>query len=280
MPASLGIVAGAGGLPALVARRAHATGWRVVVFCLDAGSASSAESSDALRDLADVVVPCGVGNVGLILATLQREGIRRLVLAGKVGKDVLFSGASLDGDTAGLLARARDWTDRGLLEVAADALAGIGVELGDQREFLGDWLAPRGQIAGPSLSAGGWRDVQQGLEVARRVASAGIGQTVVLREGCVAAVEAMEGTDAAVRRGLSLAGAGAIVVKATAPEHDYRFDVPTVGPETLVLCVEGRAAALAVEAGRVALIDRDGLCRAAEQAGIGVVGVTADLRDP
>jgi DUF1009 family protein len=109
--------------------------------------------------------------------------------------------------------------------------------------------------------------------VARDLAGHGIGQTVVLRAGSVAAVEAMEGTDETIRRGLALAGPGAVVVKAAAPTHDYRFDVPAVGAATLDLCAEGRAAALAVEAGRVLLLDREHVAAVAERTRISVVGI-------
>jgi DUF1009 family protein len=116
-------------------------------------------------------------------------------------------------------------------------------------------------------------DIARGLTVARALAGHGVGQTVVVRAGSVAAVEAMEGTDETIRRGLALAGAGAVVVKATGPAHDYRFDVPTIGATTLRLCGEGRAAALAVEAGRVLLLDRAAVAAEASRAGISVVGV-------
>src|SRR4029453_6672290 len=103
----------------------------------------------------------------------------------------------------------------------------------------------------PELEA----DVARGLTLARDLAARGVGQTVVLRSGSVAAVEAMEGTDETVRRGLALAGRGAVVVKASAPGHDYRLDVPTVGPETVACCAAGGAAVLALESGRVLLLE-------------------------
>jgi DUF1009 family protein len=115
--------------------------------------------------------------------------------------------------------------------------------------------------------------VTRGLALARDLAARGIGQTVVLRAGSVAAVEAMEGTDEAVRRGLALAGRGAVVVKASAPAHDYRLDVPTVGPGTVDCCTAGAAAVLALESGRVLLLDRERVEAAAARAGLSIVGV-------
>jgi DUF1009 family protein len=149
----------------------------------------------------------------------------------------------------------------------------MGIDVLDQRRFLTPWLAPAGPAAGPTPDARVQADLVRGAAAARGLAAHGIGQTVVLRAGSVAAVEAMEGTDETIRRGLALAGPGAVVVKAAAPTHDYRFDVPAVGAATLDLCAEGRAAALAVEAGRVLLLDREHVTAVAERARISVVGI-------
>ena len=269
MGRSLGLVGGSGVVPLLVAREARRAGWRVVAFTLG-------ETAD-LSAVADRVVPCRVGEVGSIFGALAEEAIRHVVLAGRVRKDGLFYGAPLDGPARDLVARSPDWTDDGLLRTAAEALGGLGIELLDQRRFLGAWLAPAGPIAGPAPDAAVQADVARGMVVARELARQGIGQTVVVRAGAVVAVEAMEGTDEAIRRGLSLAGPGATAVKATSPTHDYRFDVPMVGATTVALCTEGRAAALAVEAGRVALLDREAFVAVAERAGLSVVGAVGDV---
>jgi DUF1009 family protein len=264
MGAALGLVGGAGALPTLVAREARRQGWRVVLLAL----------GEAIADAeADRIVPCRLGDVGPILGVLAEEGIRDVVLAGRVSKASLFHGGTLDDSARSLLGRAADWSDDALLRTAAGALAGMGIELLDQRRFLGPWLAPAGPVAGPAVPAAQAGDVARGIALAREMARHGVGQTVVLRAGSVAAVEAMEGTDEAIRRGLGLAGRGAVVAKATAPGHDYRFDVPTVGPGTLACCAAGGAGVLAVEAGRVLLLERERLHADAGRAGISVVGV-------
>jgi len=112
--------------------------------------------------------------------------------------------------------------------------------------------------------------------VARQCGGFGAGQTVVLRHGVVAAVEGMEGTTETIRRGCALAGPGAVAVKAVAPRHDYRFDVPAVGDETLDALAQGRAAALAVEAGKVLLLDREAVVARAGREGIAIVSLDAD----
>jgi UDP-2,3-diacylglucosamine hydrolase len=265
MAEALGLVGGAGALPALMAREARRAGWRVVAFAL--------ASPESLEPHADRVVPCRVGDVGPILSVLGEEAIRHVVLAGRVRKDAVFQGAPLDAAARDLVARAADWTDEGLLRTAASALEAMGIEVLDQRRFLAPWLVSRDWFAGPALPEALAADVVRGLALARDLARWGVGQTVVLRGGSVAAVEAMEGTDEAVRRGLALAGRGAIVVKAAAPEHDYRFDVPTVGPDTVACCVAGGAAVLAVEAERVLLLERERVEAEAARAGLSLVGI-------
>jgi UDP-2,3-diacylglucosamine hydrolase len=266
MAQALGLVSGAGSLPALMAREARRGGWRVVAFALAA--------AEPLAPHADRVLSCRLGDVGPILETLAEERIRHVVLAGRVRKDVLFQGGMLDGPAHALLARAADWTDEGLLGTAVEALASMGIDVLDQRDFLAPWLAPTGLIAGPPVVPALDVDVARGLALARELAARGVGQTVVLRSGAVAAVEAMEGTDEAVRRGLALAGRGAVVAKASAPAHDYRFDVPTVGADTVSGCAAGGAAVLALEAGRVLLLDRERVEAEAARAGMSIVGVT------
>lgn len=266
MAGVLGLVGGAGQLPGLIAREARAAGWRVVVFALaDPGP---------LVPVADRVVPCRLGDVDTLLGILGEEGIRHVALGGRVWKDGLFQGdLALDETAQRLLSRSRDLSDETLLRTAQQVLESLGIELLDPRQFLGGWLAPAGPLAGPPLPAAARPDVARGLAVARELAGRGVGQTVVIRSGSVAAVEAMEGTDAAIRRGLELAGPGAVVVKAPGAGHDYRFDVPTVGRDTLAACAEGRAAVLAVEAGGVLLVDREAIGELAGRAGISVVGV-------
>ncbi len=268
MTAALGLVGGGGALPALMAREARRAGWRVIAFAL--------EDPAGLAQVADRIVACRMGQVEPILTALAEERIRHVVLAGRVGKAALFQGAPVDATARALLDQSPDWSDTALLETATATLASMGIEVLDQRRFLGSWLAPSGHAAGPAPAEGVRADIAHGLRVARELARLGIGQTVVVRAGTVVAVEAMEGTDETIRRGLALAGPGATVAKATGPTHDYRFDVPAVGAGTLALCAAGRAAALAVEAGRVLLLDREVVAAEAERLGVSVVGVAGD----
>lgn len=270
MTRTLGLVSGAGMLPVLVARQARQEGWRIVALALD--------DPGALVAVVDRTVACRMVDVGPILATLAEEEIRNVVLAGRVSKSLVFDGARFDDAGRALLAGSPDWTDDGLLRTATEALGRLGIQVLDQRGFLGPWLAPAGLLAGPEPTPPVRRDVEIGLAVARNLAAHGVGQTVVVRAGTVSALEAMEGTDETIRRGLGLAGAGAVVVKATGPNHDYRFDTPAVGLTTIMACAAGRAAALAIEAGRVLLVERELIAAEATSNGISLVGVGGDAR--
>ncbi len=265
MGETLGLVSGEGAIPALMAREAKREGWRVVAFSLS-------DSSDLSPEV-DRVVPARLGEVAPILAELSTEGIRHVVLAGRVRKEALFQGIALDGEARRLLAGVSDWSDAALLGAAADELDRRGIKLLDQRRFLAPWLAPRGVLSRTEPTEAQWEDVQFGLAVGGDLARHGAGQTVVIRARVVLAVEALEGTDETIRRGTDLGGPGAVVVKVSPPDHDYRFDVPTVGPTTLSVVAGGRGAVLAVQAGRVVLLDREALVAEADREGIALVGV-------
>jgi DUF1009 family protein len=134
-------------------------------------------------------------------------------------------------------------------------------------------LAPKGLLAGPKLKAGEERDVELGAQVALSLGRADVGQTVVVKDGAVVAVEAVEGTDEAIRRGGRLGGKGAVVVKRVKPGQDLRFDLPAAGPVTLEVMREVSARVLAVEAGRTVLLEAEKLFRLADRLGISVVGM-------
>jgi DUF1009 family protein len=155
-------------------------------------------------------------------------------------------------------------------------LQAMGIDVLDQRGFLAPLIAGAGVLTARAPTADEWLEIRAGFTLARHLASHGIGQTVVRCLGVTVAVEAVEGTDEAIRRGTRLSGPGAVVVKAVAPSHDYRFDVPTAGSATLAAMVEGGATALAVEAGKLLLLDAHDVVRLADEAGITVVSVDGD----
>lgn len=258
---------GAGTLPALVAARARERGWRVVAFAFD-GAPDLAATAHRVR-------PSRLTELGAILAGLRQDGVQAVAFCGRFSMpEVLRSPAgAADALAQAVAARAGSRIDARLAAVVIATLEANGIEVLDQRTFLGDLLAPRGRLAGREPTEVEWQDVRRGLEVARLVAGARVGQTVVVRRGAVTAVETVEGTSETIRRGTALGGPGTVIVKAVAPDHDYRFDTPFVGAETVAAAAAGGAAVLAVEAGRVAVVELATTVRAAEAAGLSLVGV-------
>jgi len=266
MERSLGLMCGAGVLPARMADEARRRGWRVVAFTFDTAA--------DVADRADTVVPSRIAELDVAFDRLVAERIESVLFSGRFSMpDVLRVGPAADATFRGFEARARSRSGAALVDAIIATLAGRGVAVLDQRDFVGDWLVGPGGCTARQPTEAEWNDARSGLSAARMIAAARIGQTVVVRHGVVVAVEAVEGTTEAVRRGAALGGRGAVVVKAVAPDHDYRFDAPAVGPETLAAAAAGGVAAVALEAGRVLLFDRVEAVRIADAAGIAVVGI-------
>jgi len=265
---TLAILAGEGRLPVVLAARARAGGRRVLAIQVRGASPQLAEA-------ADVYVRTPLGEVGRLLALLQGEGVTEVLLAGR------FSRAAVHGDLAGgdaaarrLLETVRDRGDQPFLSAVASALGRWGIRVGEQLAYVGDLLAPPGVLAGPPPAPEEAADVQVAVRVARHLADLEVGQTVVVKGGAVLAVEAAEGTDEAIRRGGSMAP-GAVVAKVGRTQQDPRFDVPTVGPDTVATLAAVRARVLALEAHRTILLDPAEVRHAAQASGITVVAVDA-----
>jgi DUF1009 family protein len=268
----LGLMAGAGTLPARAAAEARRQGWRVLAFAFD--------EAPALDGEADTVIPSSITDVQAVLSELSARRVEAVVFAGKLAAQSMLDRADAL-DEAGHRIASGGFSDAALTQMALATLGAMGIEVLDQRRFLGPHL-----FSERSLAAGGlrsrvpteseWGEVRAGFTLARAMASQGIGQTVVRARGVTVAVEAAEGTDETIRRGTRLAGPGAVVVKAVAPSHDFRFDVPAVGPATVEVMAAGRARVLAIERGNVLLAEPGEVIRIAADADIAVVGVGAD----
>ena len=266
MERSLGLMCGAGVLPARMAEHARRRGWRVVAFTFD--------EAPGVADRADTVIAARIVELGAVLERVTAEGIASVLFSGRFSMPaVLRVGNAADATFRGVEALARSRSGAAFVDAIIAMLAGHGVTVLDQRDFVGDWLVAAGPCSARAATDAEWSDARAGLALARTMASARVGQTVVIRHGAVVAVEAVEGTTEAVRRGAALGGPGAVVVKAVAPDHDYRFDAPAIGPETLAVAAEGGVAAVAVEAGRVMLFERAQALRLADAASIAVMGI-------
>ena len=262
---TLGLIGGAGTLPALMATDARRQGWRVVAFAF--------AEAPGLEGTAHAVVPCRLTDLAPVIARLQAERVSAAVLSGKFWMEDLLKAGPTDAAHDAMAARTHSLTDTAIADAIATTLVGLGITLLDQRPFLGAALDGARSWSTRVPTEVEWDDIRHGLRVARTLAAAGVGQTVVIRRGAIAAAEAIEGTTEAIRRGTALSGPGAVVVKATSADHDFRFDVPGIGPDTIAAAAAGQAAVVAIEAGRVFVVDRALTVEAANTAGIALLGV-------
>ena len=264
MERRLAVMAGAGVLPGRAAAEAARQGWRVVALAFDEAAGLDAH--------AERVVPSAITDIQAVLQTLAAERVQAAVFVGKFWKQRVFDEVGETDEAGRRLARA-GLSDAALAGTVVATLAGMGIEVLDQRPFLSPWMMEPGTVTSREPSPDEWDEIRAGFALARRLAEHGIGQTVVRSRGVTLAVEAAEGTDETIRRGAKLAGRGGVVVKAVAAGHDFRFDIPTVGPATLAAMAEGGATALGVDGGKVLFVERDEAVRIADRAGITVVSV-------
>lgn len=266
----IGLIAGNGTFPLLFARTARAAGLGVIAV------AHEGETDPALAAAVDACTWIRVGQLDTIIRTFQAAGVRRAVMAGGIRKAALLEHFAPDERALRFLSRLTQWGDDVLLRGVAAELESEGIAVVESTLFLAGLLTPAGPLTARAPSAAEAADIRLGLAVAKGVGAWDIGQTVVVKSGMVLAVEALEGTDEALRRGGALGRGGAVAVKVAKPGQDLRFDVPAVGPTTVATCRAAGIAVLALEAGRTLLLERERLLADAGAVELAVVGVAAD----
>ncbi len=263
MTERIAIIAGAGEFPVVMAREFVARGVETVAIAIQE------EADRAIEAVATRTYWQPLGKVGKLLKALRKEEVRRAVLAGKVHKTHIFRDFRPDLRALALLWGLKDRGDDTILHKVADVLAEEGVELIAQTTHMEAYLPAAQVFTRRKPSAGEQADVVYGARLAREMGRLDIGQTVVVKRGAVLAVEAIEGTDQAIRRGGSLGSGGVVVVKVAKPDQDLRFDVPAIGLDTVLACRDAGAKLLAIEAGStfffqqqeaIALADRSEMC--------------------
>jgi hypothetical protein len=267
MAEPLGLIAGNGRFPFLVASAARKAGRRLVVVAV------REEAFPELEREADAFHWVGLGQLGRCIEVLRGEGVREAVMAGQVKHRRIFSDVVPDLKLMGLLARLAFKNTDSLIGAVADALQREGIRLLPSIGLLRDQLATPGAMTARAPGRDEMQDVDYGRRVARALAGMDLGQTVVVKDRAAVALEAMEGTDEVIRRAGRIAGPGCVVVKVAKPKQDLRFDVPVAGPGTLEAMGEAGARVLAVDAGRTLLIDKPALLEGAQRAGIAVYGM-------
>jgi DUF1009 family protein len=263
----LGLIAGTGELPIAVAQEARSLGYKVMAVALEP------LADKALSSYVDVIKWVNVGKFGKLIDLLKGYGIKEAVMAGKVTKTLLYkSKITPDLRAVKLLFSLKDRKDDSILLAITKELEEEGITLLDITLFSSNLLIPEGVLTKDRPTEDEWKDIEFGWNIAKEIGRLDIGQTVVVKNQAVMAVEAIEGTDEAIKRGGRLAGSGAVVVKVSKPNQDMRFDVPVVGLDTLRAMIDVKARVLSVESKKSIFLNREKFIKESNKAGISIVG--------
>jgi len=267
----LGLIAGNGRFPFLVLDAAVAQGHDVTIVA--AKEETFPELNDAAARVRSAIHWISLGQLGTCIKLLKQAGVTHAVMAGQVKHAKIFSAGLLpDATLLSVLAKLRWRNTDGLIGAVAAVLRDHGIELIDSTAFITPLLARAGVLTRRAPTEDEQKDFDFGWPIADAVAAMDIGQTIAVKHQAVVAVEAMEGTDEVIGRAGYLAGPGVRIVKVAKPKQDMRFDVPVVGIATIQAMRVAGASALAVDAGKTLMIDGDAIIRAADEAGIAIVG--------
>ncbi len=262
----LGLIAGNGVFPIEVAAGAHRHGIRVIAV------AHLNETDRALEQHVDEITWIKVGELERIIEVFKRAGVEEAAMAGGISRARLKDSFAPDARALRMLSRIGRFSDDAVLRGVAGEVEDEGIPVIDPVPLVADALARPGLAAGPEPTEAQLKDLDLAFTVAQQIGAFDIGQTVAVRDGIIAAVEAVEGTDACLRRAAQLMGKRLVVAKSAKPGQDLRFDRPAIGPATIDLLAEIGAAVLGVEAGMTLVLDRQGTMKAAQAAGLTVYG--------
>jgi len=264
----IGLIAGNGRFPFVFAESARKMGFSVIV------AAHQGETDPDLSALVDEILWIRVGQIGKMIAFFKKQGVTETVMAGGIRKTRIFE-MRPDMRALAILSRLKEKKDDVLLRAFAEELEKEAIQVTASTGYLKPLLAQAGEWTRP-LKKEEQKDIAWGMRLARQIGALDVGQCIVVRKGVILAVEAIEGTDAAIRRGGALGQEHVVVIKICKPQQDLRFDLPTIGPETIRTMKSVQASVLAVEAGKTLVLERETLLKEAEAAGIAVVGVSLD----
>lgn len=264
----IGLIAGNGLFPILFADNASRLGFKVTAV------AHKGETDPELEHHVDHIHWIKIGQFNKLIQALKGDGVRHAVMLGGIKKTHIFTTVLPDFRALAMASRLRHLKDDAILREVAIELEGEGILITESTFGLTDILVQEGNLTRRAPSKKEWEDINYGWDVGQEIGRLDIGQCVLVKERVIVAVEAVEGTDEAIRRGGGLAREGAVVVKRSKPQQDLRFDLPAVGPATIETMVSVKASALALEAGRGVILDREKTLELANQAGIAIVGLS------
>ena len=267
---TLGLLAGIGHLPVDVAQSAKKLGYKVVAIAV------VADTDPELPENADVFYTINVGKVGKILQTLKLHDVKNVTMIGKVTKEVLYKNGVMIPDltTIRVLASLPDRKDDTIMNAIVKLIEDKGMHVMDQTVLIQPLLPEPGVLTKRKPTEQEWEDMRFGFRMAKELGRLDIGQTVVVKNRAVIALEAIEGTDACILRGGFLGKGGVVVAKTAKPAQDNRFDMPSVGTTTLTSMIHAGATGIVIEAGRTLLVDRKRTLAMAEEKGITIVSMS------
>lgn len=263
----LGLIAGNGKFPLLFAQKARSQNYKVVAAGI------RGDTSFFLRFFVDKITWFKVGELKKLFEYFKKSGVKQVIMAGQVNPKNLFEkSVSFDDEFRSLFDALSDRKADTIFKAVADRLNDHGLELVDSTFLLKEYLAPRGTITsrGPSITE--LEDMKFGATIAREMGSIDVGQTVVVKDKAIVAIEAMEGTDRTIARGGAIAQSGAVVVKMSKPNQDMRFDVPVIGPRTIKAMIKSKTECLGIEAGKTLILDYETCIKLANKNNICIVG--------
>ncbi len=263
----IGLIAGSGNLPLLFAKEAKKKGAKVIAFAIkDLTSPNFGEFVDKIH-----WIDVSKFRIQKFIILLLAERIKKMIMIGKVDKSLIFGKAKDNEDISSVLRDAKDNMDYSILEELTKRLNKIGIKVIDGLDYLRDLMPEKGVLTKRLPSKDEWEDIKFGLNLAREVARLDIGQTITVKNKAVITVEAMEGTDEAIKRAGELVGENFTVIKVARPNQDMRWDVPLVGFETLQTMIKSKARVLAIESGKMFFVEKAKVIREADLNEITIV---------
>ena len=263
----LGLIAGDGKLQVILARSAANSGFKIVAISL------SPDNRALLSNHCEKVYSFGPGELQKIADTLHLEEITQLSFVGKVHKGLLFKNPRLDMRALKLLKQKKKLNDDAVMQAVIDELEKEQIIVLDQTIFLKELLAVKGVIGKFEPTKEQMLDIEYGFHIAKEIGKLDLGQTVVVKNKMILAVETIEGTDKAIERGCKLAKSGAVIVKVSKPKQDKRFDIPTVGLKTLKAMAKYKAKILAIESGETFIAQKDKMIEFANKNKMVIISV-------
>lgn len=264
---TIGLIAGNGVYPETFVAGARRAGVKRLV-----AAAFTGETKPELAEKVEAIEWLRVGQLSKMISFFKKEAAKKIVMVGQIAPRNLFD-LRPDIRTLMMLARLQQRNAESLFGAIAGELQKDGIELLPATTFLEDLLPAAGQVAGPSIKKRRWQDAEYGFSIAKETSRLDIGQTVVVKNGTVLAVEAFEGTNDTVKRGGALGRGHATMVKVSKPNQDMRFDVPVIGPDTIKTAASAGVDVIAIEAGKTLILGKDELLRACDDSKVSVVAL-------